>query len=109
MQQVKIKSFGWRVLEESVRVLAQPLHRAHRVKVGCLHWQRPREQQQSGVLGPKVCAAMTGRDLVAPDVDARALHAGIARGRWPYRWRSDDLGEDAQEAGVDASQRSSTG
>ena len=109
IQQVQVEPFGRGELEESVRVLGQPLHIAHRVKVGCLYSQRPRQQQQGGVLGAQVGAAMAGRDLVPAGVDAGALHAGVARKRRSSRGRSDDLGQDAQQAGVDAGQRPGAG
>ena len=106
IQQVQIEPFGRGELEESIRVLGRPQHRAHRVKVGCLHAQRPGQQQQVGVLGAKIGTAMAGRDLVPAGVDAGALHAGIAREGQSSRRRRDDLGQDPQEAGVDAGQRS---
>jgi hypothetical protein len=104
IQQVQVKPFGRRELEEPVWVLGRSVHRAHRVKVGCLHSQRPRQQQQGGVLGATVRTAMAGRDLVPAGVDAWALHAGVARKRRSSGWRSDDLGQDAQKPGVDAGQ-----
>jgi hypothetical protein len=74
--------FGRGELEESVRVLGLPQHRARpgesRMPARCSGQGR---QQQGGVLGAKIGTAMAGRDLVPAGVDAGALHAGIARER----------------------------
>ena len=86
VQEVQIEAFGGRKLEKPERVLAQPPHRAlDWAEVRCTHAQRPRQQQQRGVLGPKIRTAMASRDLVPPSLDARKLHAGLARKGRPSR------------------------
>ena len=57
----------------------QPPHRAlDRVKVRRSHPQRPRQQQQRGVLRPKVRTAMASRELVPPNLNARTVYADVA-------------------------------
>src|SRR5262249_33911438 len=94
-------------LEEAEGLLRQPLDGAlDRPEVGLAHPQRPRQQQQGGVLRAQVGAAMTGRHLVPASFDARALDARVAgEGRPSRRW-SPDLRQNPYATSVEASNRS---
>ena len=66
-------------LEEAERLLRQPLDRAlHGPKVRLSDLQRPRQQQQLGVLGLGVRTAMTSRQLVPAGLQTRTIDTGVA-------------------------------
>jgi hypothetical protein len=79
VQEVEVETLRRRELEERERVLARPLDRSlQRAEVRRFHLQRPRQEQQVGVLGTHVRTGMAGRNLVPPGVDAGSMDAGVA-------------------------------
>ena len=66
--------------------------------------ERPRQQQQLGVLGPRVGTAMTSRQLVPTGLQSRVIDAGVARERRSSGRRRADLGKHANELRMDSSE-----
>ena len=79
IHKVQVEPLGRGELEESERVVLQPLHRSlHSAEVGLADPQRPREQQQVDVLRPRVGPEVTRRHLVPERLESCSLHAGVA-------------------------------
>src|SRR5262249_62399132 len=104
-----IELIPWIELEVAEGFLAQPLHRAlHGTEVGLPHPQRPWQQKQIGMSGPRVGTATASRHLVPPGLDTGSMNAGVSRERAQRRsgGRRAGLGEHAEELCLDSGQRS---
>src|SRR5262245_25056087 len=76
---IQIESFRRRDLEEPERLLGCPVRGAlHRAEIGLAHSQRPGQQQQVGVPGPRVRTRTTDWYLVPPRLYAWTMYARVA-------------------------------
>src|SRR5262249_29970390 len=96
--------------KEAVGLIVQPLYGGlQTVEVGLSNPQRPWQQQQRRVLGLRIGSAVSGGDLVPPDIDVWALDARVTCERRSAGRACTDLREDAKKPRADTRQRGGAG
>ena len=79
VDEIQVERFLGCELEEAERLLREPLDRVlHGPKVRLSDLQRPRQQQQLGVLGLGVRTAMASGQLVPAGLETRTINARVA-------------------------------
>jgi hypothetical protein len=80
VHQIQVESLGRVEVEESIRLVNIALQGTFdRAKVACAYLQRPWQQQEVEMVGARLEAPPTGRQLVPSHADARPVHGRIPR------------------------------
>jgi hypothetical protein len=110
IHEIQVEPLGRGELEESERVVLQPLHRSLQgTEVGLADPQRPRQQQQVNVLRPRIGPQVARLQLVPGGFEPGSLHTHVARERGAAGRRCTHLGQDPHAPRRNSRQRSRPG